>query len=333
MNGSSRWERSWSGSRPAGRVRIARAVAAALALACLSRAGACGAPVAACPRADVWVASTRRLPGICRMPDRAALAVERLSCGDHGRWERATTAEMLTGDAPLVVFIHGNRYATVEAKSQGLRVARLVSAACPGVGPVRTIIFSWPSEQQGHLVRDVRAKYARAHADGHYLAWLLEQVPPHRDLAVVGYSYGALVGLEALRDLSNARHDGAPTWAERPGRTNLVFITPAVRCDALAPCGPYRETLAGVDRLTLVVNSDDLALRFFPHVDTRVRAEALGVTGMPRRWVPPHVEYAAVDGADLVGRQHNLPLYLDSLPLVRRISAGAVDGLGPTTVD
>lgn len=267
------------------------------------------------------------------MPARAALAVERLSGGDHGSWERASVAEMLATDAPLVVFIHGNRYAPGEAKSQGLRVARLVSAACPGAGPVRTIVFSWPSEQQGHLVRDVRTKYARAHADGHYLAWLMNQVEPDRDVAVVGYSYGALVGLEALRDLTNTRCEGVSPWADRPGRTNLVFIAPAIRCDALSPRGPYRETLAGVDRLTLVVNSADLALRFFPHVDAGVRAEALGVTGMPRHWLPPHVEFTAVDGADLVGRQHNLPLYLDSAPLVRRISAGALGGLGPATVD
>lgn len=306
-----------------------RLAVAALALAASMPARA--APT--CPEADVWVASTRRLPDVCRLPEQAGLDVERLSGGDCGRWERASVAELLAEpDRPLLVFIHGNRYAPAEAKSQGVRLARLVAATCPDAGPVRTLIFSWPSEQQGLMFRDVRGKYDRAHAEGHYLAWLLGQANPDQHVALVGYSFGALVALEALRDLVVAERDGDPaaeTWSGRPGRTHLVFVAAAVRCDALAPRGPYRDSLAGVDRLTLVANSSDVALALFPHVDRCVGAEALGATGMPRRWVPVGVEYAAVDGADIVGRQHRLPLYFDSRSLVRRIAAGAVDGFGP----
>lgn len=311
----------------AARRRIRGLVVAALVLgAAAARAGA-----DPCPTADVWVVSSRRLPGVCRLPQRGPLDVERLSGGDHGRWERASVADLLAEPGlPLVVFVHGNRYAPAEAKSQGVRLARLIAAAGHVQGPVRTVIFSWPSEQEGVLLRDVRAKYDRAHADGHHLAAFLGRVEPDRPVAIVGHSYGALVGLEAIRDLVDGARGGSADvvpWAGRPGRTHLVLVAPAIRCDALAPRGPYRQTLACIDRLTLVVNPSDCALRFFPYVDRGVRAEALGATAMPRRWLPADVEYRAVDAADIVGPEHRLPLYLDSAALVRRITAGAVADL------
>lgn len=283
-----------------------------------------------CPAADVWVASTRRLPGICRPPERAGIDVERLSGGDRGRWVRAHVDDLLAEqDRPLVVFVHGNRYAAPEAKSQGLRLARMLAAACPAAGPARMLIFSWPSEQQGRLLRDVRTKYDRAPSDGHYLAWLLGRVAPERPVAIVGYSYGAIVSLQALSDLAAAEARGAPaaTWAERPGRTHVVLVAPAVRCDALAPRGPYRAALAGVDRLTLVANSADCALKFFNRVDRSIGIDALGVAPMSARRLPADLEYCAVDAAAAIGHGHLLPLYLDTPCLARRITAGAVAGL------
>lgn len=283
------------------------------------------------PVADVWVASSRRLPGTCHVPRRVGLDVERLSGGDCGRWQRAQVDELLAEqDRPLVVFVHGNRYAAHEAKSQGLRLARTLAAACPDAGPAQMLIFSWPSEQQGKLLRDVRAKYDRAPSDGHYLAWLLGRIDPRRPVAIVGYSYGALVGLQAMADLVTADPAGASgvaPWAGRPGRTHLVLVAPAVRCDALAPRGRYRDSLACVDRLTLVANSSDIVLRFFDCIDRCDRTEALGVVAMPRRWLPADLDYRAIDAADIVGPEHRLPPYLDSAVLARRIAAGAVADL------
>ena len=277
-----------------------------------------------CREADVWLVSTRRLPAVCAMPPSADVVVERHELtGDRGRWVRSDVASLLADESrPLIVFIHGNRYEMADAKRQGVLLSRHLGA-CPsaGVAP-RTVIFSWPSEQRGILLKDGRAKFQRAHADGHYLAWLLARVQPERPLAIVGYSFGALITAEAFADLV------AVGRADRPGRTHVVLVAPAVRCDALAPTGPYRPLVESIDRLTLVINSRDDALRFFPLLDRQVRAEALGYVGMPRRWLPTGLEYLATDAASVVGKNHGLPLYLASPALSRRIVDGTVVGLG-----
>lgn len=280
-----------------------------------------------CPEHDVWVVSTRRLPAICRLPAAADPGVERLA---GSRWVPADLAALLDEPAgPLVIFIHGNRYEPGEAKTQGLTLARQLAAACPAAPPPRTVVFSWPSAPEGRLIPASRESYRRSYADGHYLGWLLGRVRPEKPVAIIGYSFGAVIAATAIDDLVEAEDRGTAfsSWTSRPGRTHLVFVAPALRCDALAPRGAYRGAAAGIDRLTLLINSQDLALRLFPHLDKVARADALGTVGMPRGWVPGGVDFSATDAAPIVGKRHALPLYLQSPALSRRIAAGAVGGL------
>jgi hypothetical protein len=285
---------------------------------------------------DVWCVSTRRLPGTRGVPLAPNLSVERFverAEGEPcGRWHSASLASLLADDSgrPLVFFIHGNRYDATAAKQQGLLLARHCVASCPNAAAVRTVIFSWPSEQRGILLKDGRAKYERAFSEGRYMAWLLGQIEPSRPVGIVAYSYGALITLEGLKDLLAAERSGRTDlqpWRNRPAQTNLVFIAPAVRCDALVPRGPYRDTVECIDSLSLIINSSDDALRFFPLLDRRVGADALGYVGMPRRWLPGHVEFSAVDGANIIGKNHGLPLYLASPSLTKRLCAAAANGL------
>ena len=85
-------------------------------------------PPAACPEtcpdsADVWALSTRRLPGICRLPETAHPGVECYD-GDSRCWLPADLGGIVAGEKPLVIFIHGNRYDPCSAKLQGLQLAR-----------------------------------------------------------------------------------------------------------------------------------------------------------------------------------------------------------------
>lgn len=282
---------------------------------------------AACPEEDVWVVSTRRLPGVCGLPSHAAFDVEQRIAG---RWERTDVAELLADPArPLVIFIHGNRYEPHDAKAQGITLARRL-AACGSAAAPRTVVFSWPSEQQGRLIASSRDNYRRSYADGHYLARLLADVSPEQPVAIIGYSFGGTIAVGAIEDLVEAQSDpstSVPAWVGRPGRTHLVLVAPACRHDALAPRGPFAAAASGIDRLTLVINSRDLALKMFPHLDPQIGTDALGTVGMPRRWLPGAVEFTATDAAAIVGRKHAFPLYLESGSLAGRIASGALAGL------
>ena len=281
---------------------------------------------------DVWVVSTRRLPDIRCLPTRVSLGVEQLvpdaACS---RWMPSDLQGLLDApQRPLMLFIHGNRYDPASAKSQGLALARRIAAARPNDPPVRTVIFSWPSSQEGLLLRDSRAKYERSMTEGYYFAWLLGQLEPSRPVAIVAYSYGSLIALEALDNLVNAEKSGRTdlqSWIDRPARLHLVLVASAVRHDALAPRGAYRDVVRCIDRLTLLNNTRDQALRFFEFIDPDLRTEALGHENMPARWLPPEVEFTQVDAAPIVGKSHRFPPYMESPSLRQRLATGAIDGL------
>jgi esterase/lipase superfamily enzyme len=283
---------------------------------------------------DVWVVSTRRLPDIRHMPTSVRPVVERhVPAAGAGFWMPAELDTLLADpQMPLCIFVHGNRYEAADARAQGLRLARNLAARHPAAPQARTVVLSWPSGRAQLPLRDGRLKYDRAHSDAHYLAWLLGQIEPTRPVAIVAYSFGTVIALEALEDLADAERRGrgdVQPWTDRPGRTHLVFVAAAVRCDALAPSGPYRRAVECVDRITLVLNSQDNALRFFPWIDRQLRADALGFVGMPRHWLPADVEFSATDAATIVGHKHGLTHYFASPALTGRIAAAVFDGLTP----
>ncbi len=281
---------------------------------------------------DCWVVSTRRLPDVGRLPAHVTFGVERL-IGDTGssRWLPSDLPSLLDEpQRPLLIFIHGNRYDSASAKTQGLLLARRSRACRPDGPPIRTVIFSWPSSQEGLLLRDSRSKYERAMTEGHYLAWLLGRVPPEQPVAIVSYSYGGLIALEALDHLVEAQRSGRADlqpWIDRPARLHLVLVAAAVRHDALAPCGEYRQVLRCIDRLTLLNNTADHALRFFRFIDPNLRTEALGHENMPARWLPPEIEFAQIDAAPIIGTNHRFCPYLESPSLRQRLATGALGGL------
>ena len=283
---------------------------------------------------DVWVVSTRCLGHTCHVPETPRFSVEHLvpTGGGHSNWQRAPLEAMLADPGkPLVIFIHGNRYDNGDAKQQGLILAHRLARYGACEGPVRTVIFSWPSERQGCLLNDGRTKYQRCYADGHYLAALLAQIDPRQPVAVVGYSFGGLISLKAFGELCGPDDESLPCGSTslncRPGPVHLVLVAPAVRSDALSPCGPYRDALACLDRLTVIINSRDEALRFFPFLDPAIDMPALGYVGMPGRWTPDETSFRLRDAASIVGRRHSLTRYLESAALSAVIATGAVSGL------
>ena len=313
---------------------VMRSVLAAWSALALFVGGATATERDACER-DVWVVSTRNLGGTCAIPEAPEFSVEHLVPADCGQssWQPASLSELLDEPSrPLVVFVHGNRYDTASAKQQGVALANRVRQFAPSSEPARTVVFSWPSHRQGCLLADGRTKFRRCFSDGRYLASFLGHVDPAQAVAVVGYSFGALITLEAFGDLCNGDEESAlpcnaRSLAYRSGPLHVVLVAPAVRSDALAPRGPYRDALPCLDRLTVIINSRDEALRFFPLLDEYRDVPALGYVGMPRRWVSENTAFRITDATSIVGRRHSLIEYLESATLSAVIASGVATGL------
>lgn len=265
------------------------------------------APAAEC--GDVWLVSSRHLPETCAEPDDPGLRVERFE-GCH--WTAASLDELAATSAePVVFFIHGNRYDPSSARRQGLELSHRLG--CCGEG-ARLIVYSWPSDRDGPPLADAKSKYRRTRSEGWYFAAVLRRLDPEGCVGIVGYSYGATIALHGLK------HVGPSV---RRGHTGLVMVTPAVAAGAVHPLGSLRESVESVDRLTILVNSRDEALRFFRFVDPG-HQEALGFTGMPLRNVPAGVGFHQVDVASLIGKEHSMQPFLESRSLSCLIAEAAI---------
>ncbi len=280
---------------------------------------------------DVWAVNTRTGGDACAR-------VERFAPGRG--WRRADAGALFDGGiGPLVLLVHGNRYEHADALEQAVMLARRLAAcgsdraACgSGPQPPRVVAYSWPSDKQGILLKDSRRKYERARCEAERFSRFLGRIEPERPVGILGYSYGALVtlaGIESLVASERAGAGGATVWASRPAPVHLVLVAAAVRCDAVAPHGPYRAAAEATDRIVLLNNSSDSALRFFPWVDRGLEADALGRVGMPVRWVPPGIDFRQYDAAGAVGSSHRFLLYLEAAGVSRRMCAGLLDGLVP----
>lgn len=273
----------------------------------------------ACVDPDVWSVSTRCLPRICHPVADADFLVERRIT--PGCWSRAAVEELSATDRPVVFFIHGNRYDSAAAKRHAVSLARRLDACRANAAPIRTIVFSWPSESRGLPLREARDNFVRAESDGHYFAALLSKFPREADIGIVGYSFGSKIALVALDDLLAA---DAGWKAARSGHLGLVLVTPAVRVDSLSPRGRHHAGIQAADRLTIFTNPRDEALRFFPFVESS-GTPAAGYVGIPSVWVPGEVAFSQIDASPIVGKEHSMQRFIDASTLACRITAAAIE--------
>ena len=92
-----------------------------------------------------------------------------------------------------VIFVHGNRLTSWDAKCEGLAAYRRIVRQSGDEKPIRFVIFSWPSTQISGPLKDVRVKAARTRPAGCQLAWFVDQLPAETPLTMVGFSFGARI--------------------------------------------------------------------------------------------------------------------------------------------
>jgi hypothetical protein len=272
------------------------------------------------PQDDFFLVNVRGLGSrfYCEMDWRRIVCRRFVATDDclSRRWITVPLDDFYAADNPgqvTLVFVHGNRVAPGEDITDTLAVYRALIACSPHAPPIRLVSFSWPTERVRGLVKDYREKARRADPAALHLAWVLSRVRSDVPVSILGYSYGARVVSGALHLLAGGTLCGhALPGAANLGDVRVLHIAAAVDQSWLLPGRTHGMAMGLVDRLVLINNQYDPAMRFF-HVSSRQgRPVALGRYGMPRlpTFDDAGVSVCQVDAGAQVGKHHALEYYL-----------------------
>jgi hypothetical protein len=276
---------------------------------------------------QLWLVSHRGLGG------HAGQHVGNLKYWRYDRekgWVRSNLDELQAADDPnlaTTIFVHGNRIPACEAFTKGWTAYRaLVRSA--DERPVRFIVWSWPSEPVDGLVEDAREKARRTSASAYYLAWFVDRLNPETPVGLWGHSFGARIVTGALHLLGGGQLAGyRPIERSHASRQpmQVVLIVAALDNHWLLAGHAHGRALSQVDRMLLVNNSCDLALKHYHWIyHRRACQQALGYTGLSSHWVDGDArkKIEQLDACCQVGREHMLANYLCSPGLMARMRTG-----------
>ena len=216
------------------------------------------------------------------------------------------------------VFMHGNQIPPREAVKRGVAVYTRLRSCIPCDGPVRFVIWSWPSERKTNRLFDARLKEKRTNVESFFFGSYLAAIASDTPVKIVGYSFGARIVCGGLHLASGGQIDGfCLSNAVTPIRPyQLVLYAAAVENDGFG--NRYNRSLTYADRLLLMNNSRDQALRFYWVINSS-KPKALGNTGLDVR--PVHVSVEQYDWGEQFGRDHSLWRYLDNSFVLQRTAA------------
>ncbi|MFO0902697.1 MAG: alpha/beta hydrolase [Pirellulales bacterium] len=231
------------------------------------------------------------------------------------RWipESLEALASATTERSTIVYVHGNRGSDAEAIAQGTRLGAVL-AARPDARPLQIIIWSWPSGQILRGRRDFVFKAERTDTEAWYLAALLRQFAPQTEISLLGYSYGARVVTGALHWRAGGQFDGrALPGGEAGARYRVALLAPAVNVDWLAPEGCHGDLWSATDRMLVLYNPCDPALRWYKFLYRRQRPTPLGLYGIDDAWLGEAAEQMDQwDVSTAIGRTHDENAYFDS---------------------
>ena len=250
-------------------------------------------------------------------PGQAEADVRRLDIQQlrDSRWSRATVDELAaaTAERTTVVYVHGNRGSDELAITRGTRLGAVLAARADSP-PLQIVIWSWPSGQVLRGRRDFVFKAERTDTEAWYLAALLRRFEPEAKVSLLGYSYGARVVTGALHWRAGGRFEGRDLPGDlTTSRYRVALLAPAVNVDWVAADGSHGELWAVTDRLLLLYNPCDPALRWYRLLYRQQRTAPLGRHGVADAWLgdgAARVEQWNVSSA--IGRTHDENAFLDS---------------------
>ncbi len=268
----------------------------------------------------IWLINTRsishhtRSMNLCQ-PD---FIIERLDqCGHRRPSSLEEYLSSMTAARPRIIYVHGNRRDACRAITQGLYVYRQVACHRHGDQPFDWVIWSWPSEASAILVADAREKAQRTDSQGLYVAWLLrEHYLRSQPTGLIGFSFGGRIVSGSLHALAGGslghRTIGEPTV--KGANIDVGLLAPAVDTTWVMPNGQHGLASLNMNRLVLLYNHRDIALRFFKLISREPGGQALGYTG-PRCIAPRYdgtkLPVRAFDCAQMVGNHHSEKLYYE----------------------
>ncbi len=268
----------------------------------------------------IWLVNTRSISHhtCCMNLCQPEFRIERLDqCGQR---RASSLDEYLTSmdpTRPRIIYIHGNRRDANKAITQGLYVYRQLACHRHGDQPFDWVIWSWPSEASAVLLADAREKAQRTDSQGLYVAWLLrEHHLKSQPTGLIGFSFGGRIVSGALHALAGGTL-GRRTLDVPPitgANIDVGLLAPAVDTTWMMPHGHHGLASLNMNRMVLLYNHRDIALRFFKFVSRGPGGHALGYTG-PRCFGPRHdgtaLPVRAFDCAQMVGNHHSEKLYYE----------------------
>ena len=291
----------------AGAPQRAVAVVVGLGLAALLNGAALGTER---PGDAIWEVSSRGLPDCPNPFTVPTFAVQQHVGGCWWSQSQQGLVEHLMShpEQRVVIYVHGNWMPHPEARQRALTVYRHLVCTVSS-GPICFIAYSWPSERQGRLARDVEEKKTRLDADAFYFASLIRDLPLVHPIGYIGYSFGAAVVCGAQHLLAGGQlcQYHLPGGPNSPLPAHISLIAPAFDRQSLTSRGRYRLAIDEGDSLVNVYNSMDPILKRFRFFDRDSSPIAAGFMGLsePRIGTPLSVDITVeqYDCCD-IGRTH-----------------------------
>ncbi len=285
---------------------------------------------------SVWLISTRHLgcaqPGHFTSED---LRVWQSQVG--GRWRRSTVSELTSQvdadqdpNSVTTLYVDGNRVDAADAIRRGMRIYCELRQRTPAHRRFCHVIWSWPSDKVAAPVKDTRIKASRTISEGYYLGSFLAEMPSTKRISLIGYSFGPRIITKSLHLMGGGAADGMALPQEKlvasPPRYRVVAFAAALDNDWLVPGRRHGQAISVIDRMLLIYNSRDAALKRYGRIYGRPGVEALGYTGLVHAVCLGDAasRIDQMDATCVVGKQHNWDLYVADQNLMDSMSRYAV---------